>query len=37
MLVVNQRDGYIYLPASLCHEASLPEGFTKDVRKMRDL
>jgi len=26
------RDGedYVYLPASLCHEASLPPDFTKD-------
>jgi hypothetical protein len=37
MLVVNQRDGYIYLPTSLCHEASLPKDFTKDVRRVRNL
>lgn len=37
MLVVNQRDSYIYLPTSLCHEASLPKDFTKDTRRVRNL
>jgi PAZ domain len=37
MLVVNQRDGYIYLPTELCHSASLPADFTKDFRKVRNL
>ena len=41
LLYVNQTRGEkverIYLPTELCHEASLPKSFTKDVRKMRDL
>lgn len=36
-LYVNQRDQKIFLPAELCHEASLPENFTKDTFKMREL
>ena len=27
----------IYLVPEFCHEASLPEDFTKDSRKMRDI
>ena len=37
MLVVNQRDGYIYLPASVCHEASLPKELTEDFMRMKNL
>lgn len=37
MLFVNIRDERIYLPTSLCHEASLPANFTKDTRKMQDI
>ena len=37
LLYVNQRDGRIYLPTQLCNEASLPDDFTKDNNKMRDL
>jgi hypothetical protein len=37
MLFVNKRDGLLYLPTSLCHEASLPKDFTKDARAMKDL
>lgn len=35
LLYVNNRDGRIYLPSQLCHEASLPEDFTRDQFKMR--
>jgi hypothetical protein len=27
----------VYLPTELCHEASLPDNFTTDARKMRDI
>ncbi len=37
MLVVNQRDGCIYLPTQLCHDANLPKDFTKDTRRVRNL
>lgn len=37
MLVVNKRCGFIYLPTSLCHSASLPKDFTKDSRRVRNL
>lgn len=37
LLFVNFRDTRIYLPPELCREASLPENFTSDSRKMRDL
>lgn len=37
LLFVNFKDTRIYLPPELCREASLPENFTSDSRKMRDL
>ena len=37
LLYVNFRDTRIYLPTELCREASLPENFTSDSRKMKDL
>jgi len=37
MLFIKKRDHYIYLPTSLCYEASLPKDFTKDVFKVRKL
>jgi len=37
LLFVNKPDGRIYLPTQICNEASLPEDFTKDNQKMRDL
>lgn len=37
LLYVNQRDGRIYLPSQLCNEASLPDNFTRDTYKMREL
>ena len=37
LLYVNFRDTRIYLPTEMCREASLPENFTSDSRKMRDL
>lgn len=37
VLIVRYNDEEIYLPAELCHEASLPKDFTKDVNKMRDI
>ena len=37
LLYVNQREGRIYIPSQLCNEASLPDDFTKDNNKMRDL
>lgn len=36
-LYVNYADQRIYLPVELCHEAALPENFTSDTRKMRDI
>jgi len=36
LYVNNRRTGQkTYLPTSICHHASLPEGFTKDAYKMR--
>lgn len=37
LLVSNTRDGFTYLPASVCHEASLPRDFTLDQNRMRNL
>jgi len=37
LLYVNFKDSRVYLPTELCHEASLPENFTSDSRKMKDL
>ncbi len=37
LLYVNFRDTRIYLPVEFCRDASLPENFTSDSRKMRDL
>jgi hypothetical protein len=37
LLYVNFRDTRIFLPTEMCREASLPENFTSDSRKMRDL
>ena len=37
LLWVNFRDEKIFLPTSLCFEAALPDDFTKDKQKMRDL
>jgi len=38
LLYVNYRSGdKVYLPAELCHEASLPKNFTSDTYKMREL
>lgn len=38
MLTVNQREGQTtYLPAQLCHNAHLPDNFTRNAAKMRDL
>ena len=34
---MNFRDTRIYLPTESCREASLPDDFTKDSRKMRGL
>lgn len=28
---------HIYLPVSECYSASLPEGFTEDFKKMKDI
>jgi hypothetical protein len=36
-LYCNFKDTRVYLPTELCHEAALPENFTSDARKMRDL
>lgn len=30
LIFVNVRDTILLLPTTLCHEASLPEDFTKD-------
>ena len=35
LLFVNMQDQTIYLIPEFCHEASLPEDFTKDKQKMR--
>jgi hypothetical protein len=37
LLFVNFRDTRIYLPTEMCRDASLPENFTSDRRKMSDL
>ena len=37
LLFVNIRDTRLYFPAEFCRDASLPENFTSDARKMRDL
>ena len=37
LLFVNFRDTRVYLPTEMCREASLPENFTSDSRKMKDL
>ena len=37
LLFVNFRDQQIYLIPEFCHDASLPEDFTKDPQKMRDI
>jgi hypothetical protein len=37
LLYVNFKDTRVYLPTELCHEASLPDNFTSDSRKMKDL
>lgn len=37
LLYCNFKDTRVYLPTELCHEASLPENFTSDSRKMKDL
>ena len=37
MLIVHKPKGNIVLPVSLCNSASLPEDFTRDARKMREL
>ncbi len=37
LLIVNVRDEQIFLPPSLCYEASLPKDFTRDSRKMKAL
>ena len=37
MLYVNFKDTRVYLPTELCHDCALPENFTSDSRKMRDI
>ena len=37
LLYVNFRDRRLYFPTECCREASLPENFTSDSRKMKDL
>ena len=37
LLYVNFKDKRIYLPTELCHDCALPDNFTSDSRKMRDL
>ena len=37
LLFVNYKDQVIYLPPSLCYRASLPDDFTKDSKKMKDI
>lgn len=38
LLYVNYNSGdKVYLPAELCHEASLPKDFTRDTFKMREI
>jgi hypothetical protein len=37
LLFVNMKQGRIYLIPEFSHDASLPEDFTKDAHKMRDI
>jgi hypothetical protein len=37
LLFVNMKNMPIFLVPEFCHEASLPEDFTRDARKMRDI
>jgi len=37
LLVVHRGERLIYLPPSLCHEASLPTDFIKDRKKAKRL
>jgi len=38
LLYVNYNSGdKVFLPAELCHEASLPKDFTRDAYKMREI
>ena len=37
LLFANFKDQRMYLPTEFCHEAALPDNFTQDARKMRDL
>lgn len=37
LLYVNFRDRRIFFPPECCREASLPDNFTSDSRKMKDL
>jgi hypothetical protein len=37
LLFVHKNNQTIYLPASQCHETALPDDFTKDAFKMRNL
>lgn len=37
LLFVNFRDKRLFFPTELCREASLPDDFTQDSRKMKDL
>jgi hypothetical protein len=37
LLYVNSKDLRVYLPTELCHDASLPENFTKDSRLVQQL
>jgi len=36
-LFVNFKDTRIYLPTELCHDCALPDNFTTDSKKMRDI
>jgi hypothetical protein len=36
-LFVNFKDTRVYLPTELCHDCALPDNFTTDSRKMRDI
>ena len=37
LLFVNFKDTRVYIPTEFCHEAALPENFTSDAQKMRDI
>jgi hypothetical protein len=38
MLIIHKkRGGDIMIPSTLCHSGSLPDGFTNDSKKMKDL